>query len=744
MRWSSISRVFALSLATLAFADNLVARSPKAKDASLDEVEEDAFGRPIKSSTFNGQEVPPLKELDAKDWDSAVSKGYWLVEFFSPGCHHCKAFAPTLQTFYELYYTSEPIPVADETPKSFTEYYDFHFGRVNCVAFGDICQEADIKSFPSLVLMKNKKMVKKSVGGKSMEQLGEWMEELLEDIKPGSRPKKGLTLPKVGADHVEGYELSSLKAKAKETAKQSKDIEEDLKAGAESKTTSSGKPGKTDSGKKKGQANPDGRSVALTAEDFTARVTSTQNPWFIKFYAPWCPHCQHLAPTWQAVARDMEGKLNIGEVNCDVEKRLCKDVHIKGYPTLIYFQGGERLEYEGLRGFGDLLSFSNKAVAAGGGVKDVSAAEFEEMEKTEEVIFLYLYDHATTSEDFMALERLTIPLISRAKLVKSNDPKLYKRFKVSTWPRMMVSRDGKPSYYTPLAPRDMRDKMKVLRWMERHWQPIVPEITASNAKEIMAGKLVVLGILSRDRADEFIIAKREIKNAALEWMDKQTQAFQLERQELRDAKQLRIEEAEDRDDQRALRNAKSIRINMDDIERKAVAFAWVDGVFWERWVKTTYGISVRDGERVVINDEENHRYWDTTITGNPIVPSRTSILETLPKIVSNPPKLSPKSTASFFGHIYFSLRRAFLAHPILTIGAVVILIFAAVLYVRGPSGQRRGGHARGDSLSSAQFMSEKKGWGNTGGFFQLPLNGGKEGSAFGGLLGNNGAGQKAD
>lgn len=604
-----------------------------------------------------------------------------------------------------------------------------------------------------MILFKDRKIVKKSVGGKELDKLSEWMEEVLEDIKPGSRPKKGLVLPKVGADHVEGYEASS--SKSKKTGKGRLDEAElgdslDNSASGSGKSLSNSKTSTEDKSSKKKKSlkplpNPDGKSIPLTAEDFLVKVTSTRDPWFIKFYAPWCPHCQHLAPIWQALGKDMQGKLNVGEVNCDLEKRLCKDVHVKAYPTILYLQGSERLDYEGLRGIGDLLDFTTKAVAAGDGVKDVTAAEFEEMEKTEEVIFLYMYDHATTTEDFAALERLAMPLIGRAKLVKTNDAKLYKRYKVSTWPRLLVSRDGKPSYYTPLAPRDMRDHEKVMRWMRKVWQPIVPELTSANAQEIMAGKLVVLGILSRDRADEFVIAKREIKNAALEWIDKQTQAYQLERQELRDAKQLRIEEAEDRNDQRALRNAKGIRINMDDIERREVAFAWVDGMFWERWIKTTYGISVREGERVVVNDEENHRYWDTTITGNPIVPSRTSILETLPKIVSNPPKLSPKSTASFFGHIYFSLRRAFLSHPILTTGAIVILILALFIYIRGSSGSRRAAHARGDSLSGAQFMGEKKGWGNTGGFFQLPLNGGgKESGAFGGLLGNGGVGEKAD
>jgi protein disulfide-isomerase len=141
--------------------------------------------------------------------------------------------------------------------------------------------------------------------------------------------------------------------------------------------------------------------------------------------------------------------------------------------------------------------------------------------------------------------------------------------------------------------------------MESVWLPIVPELTASNSREIMDGKLVVLGILTRERPDEFMAAKKEIKSAALEWMDKQTVAFQRERQELRDAKQLRIEEAEDRNDQRALRAAKSIRINMDQSQQKEVGFAWVDGVFWERWIRTTYGIEVaKDGEKVIINDED--------------------------------------------------------------------------------------------------------------------------------------------
>lgn len=468
-------------------------------------------------------------------------------------------------------------------------------------------------AFPTFSLYKDSKFVKKFEGHKDMGGLSEFIEEILESIRPGSRPKDGVKLPEVGASSDEagaaaGVSAGKDKASAKDKildSKISKDENDTLVEDSESP-----KPQVTATKIAKEPSMPTvvpnsaGQSIPLTQESFQKLVTNTQNPWFVKFYAPWCHHCQALAPSWLQMSKELQGKLNVGEVNCELEVRLCKDVRIKGYPTIHYFRGGERVEYGGLRGLGDLISFAKKALDIGSGVAYVDASTFKELEETEEVIFLYFYDHATTSEDFEALERLTLSLIGHAKIVKTDSALLADRFKISTWPRLLVSRDGRPSYYNALSPKDMRDFRQVLSWMQSVWLPIVPELTASNSREIMQGKLVVLGILSRERADEFVSDKREIKNAALEWMEKQTHAFQLERQELRDAKQNRLEEAEDKGDQRALRAAKSIQIDISEDDRKQVGFAWVDGVFWERWIRTTYGIEVRDGERVIINDED--------------------------------------------------------------------------------------------------------------------------------------------
>ena len=563
-----------------------------------------------------------------------------------------------------------------------------------------------------------------------MKFMGEVVENVLEKTKPGTRPAS-LELPKPGAKTLPKPGSGVLVS-----------VQKDPQPADPSKETSTLTPAPADNRPVKPvpTPNPNGKSVPLSAETFQTLVTMTQEPWFIKFYAPWCHHCQAMAPAWEQLAKETKGKLNIGEVNCDAHTRLCKDVRLRGYPTILFFRGAERVEYDGLRGFGDLVHYADRAIDISSGVQDVDAASFKALEDKEDVIFVYFYDHATTHEDFMALERLTLSLIGHAKLVKTNDPELYDRFKITTWPRLLVAREGRPTYYTPLTPKEMRDTKMVLNWMKSVWLPIVPELTASNAREIMDGKVVVLGILNRDDDDAFLGAKREMKSAAMEWMDKQIQLFQLERQELRDAKQLRIEEAEDRGDQRALRAAKSIRINMDKTDRKEIAFAWVDGLFWQRWIRTTYGIDAKDGDRVIINDEDvsgflplpsismllstfpshiflmlspkplltpkqNRRYWDQTSTGNYIIPSRTSILETLNKVTASPPKIKPKLTISSLEKLFFDMRLTFLEHPYLTMGCILGLGLGCASWFRGRLRRTKNSFLLDDNVVAKEFKA---------------------------------------
>jgi protein disulfide-isomerase len=642
---------------------------------------------------------------------------------------------------------------------------------MNCIAFGDACVKNGIRSWPSLMMYRNGEFIDKYTGSKSIPDLSHYIEEKLEQIRPGSRPLEGLKVPEVGANSVDRTALPETPlAKNKDAAAGvAAGVKHNDQAAALADATNTAmlssetaKTVRTKDASRTGPApNPQGTSIDLTAESFQKRVTTTQDAWFIKFYAPWCGHCRALAPTWSQMATELKGQLNVGEVNCDLESYLCKDARIKGYPTMHYFRGGERVEYDGLRGLGDLLSFARKALDSD--VKYVDAAKFQEMEETEEVIFTFFFDHATTSEDFAALDRLTLSLIGHAKIVKTDSPELAKRFEISTWPRLLVSRDGRASYYTALAPKDMRDSRKVLTWMQSVWLPIVPELTIPNALDILSNKFVVLGILSRNRPDDFIQSKRELKSAALQWMDKQTKLFQLERQGMRDAKQLKIDEAEDRNDQRALRQAKSQRIGIREEDfRKPVTFAWVDGVFWERWLRTTYGVDLSNGDQVIINDEEvcykpsrlcpipplgshadqpvsfqNKRYWDTTTSGAFIRPLRTSIIETLSNVISSPPQIQPKSTIGTLENVFFQIRQFASYHPSLALG----LLFAAVVALALLLKRKMKSAARLAGGGGILHGVLGVGAGNAGGYFKLD---GKEGLLSGMGVGATGDAEKAD
>ncbi|KAA8895791.1 thioredoxin [Sphaerosporella brunnea] len=495
--------------------------------------------------------LPEVLELTANNFRGRTASGFWFVKHYSPGCPHCQAVAPIWKEVAFHYMTLPVTPENAASPITFQEAYNFNFGSLNCVAYGDLCiDELKIEKYPTFTVYKNGHPVEVFDQTIDKDGLSKFVEKYVEIIK------------------TEQKALAELKAK-----------------------TPPERP------------NPKGESVPLDTERFTKLITTSRDAWFVKFYAPWCGHCQAMAPAWAELGKEMQGELNVGEVNCDVEKRLCRDLKLRGYPTILFFQNGERVEYDGLRGLGDLVNYARKAVDSG--VKQIDDAKFKELDKAGdmEVAFVYFYDHAAVSEDFEALDRLTLNLIGHAPLFKTNDDAMAARFRITSRPKFMVVRDGRPSYYNALAPHDLRDYNRVLGWMKSVWLPIVPELSAANSHEIMNNKVVVLGVLSRDKPDEFTAAKKELKEAAVEFMQQRQEEEQAERKRLRDQKQLRLEEAEDRDDQRAIGAAKGTRINVTP--KKEVGFAWVDGVFWERWVRSTYGVNVNtDGARIIINDED--------------------------------------------------------------------------------------------------------------------------------------------
>ncbi|KAF8448305.1 hypothetical protein BGX38DRAFT_1270315 [Terfezia claveryi] len=681
----------------------------------------DDKGLPVedKEKAVGAKAPPEIEELGANFFEK-ISKGYWFVKHFSPRCPHCRAMAPHWKALHDIYITSTPkfsntspnaVPGSQAASASFTELYNFHFAELNCDAFGDICGKGElgVEAYPTLNLYKDGTLLEAypTDSRRDVPSMSDWLEERLAKIKT------------VGGKKADVVVQDPSKEKA--AVEDKKNPEKEVVLGKSRASGTSAAPSAPTA-----SPNSNGISHSFTRDSFIKMVETTQDPWMIKFYAPWCQHCQAMAPAWAGLAREMQGKLRIGEVNCDEEKRLCREVRLRGYPTILFFQGGEKTEYDGLRGLGDLVSWATKATEATQ-IKELDVVMLDEVEAKEEVFFVYVYNEATTSEDFAALNRLKFPLIGHAPIFKTNSKIIAERFKVgdfpvSTYPRIFVVRDGVPGYYTAFSPRELRDSQKILSWMKSVWLPMVPELTASNSHEIMNGKLVVLGILSRERPTEFAEAKKELKEAAGQWLELRAQAEKAERQQLRDKKELKIEEAEDRGDDRALQQAKNLVIKTK--AKREVGFAWVDGVFWNRWLRTVYGVDVTvDGERVVINDEDAKWVWDENADGDKISFRRSEIVETLSGVFLGDGRIRGRTTSKGLERWVVGVRGIGGGHPFLTWLMLVGAGVSLALWVKGRM-RKKGpylgtgghGHRRGES-QGGWFGGDggEKGWLGGGG-----------------------------
>eukprot|EP01126_Amoeba_proteus_P030775 TRINITY_DN3033_c0_g2_i4.p1 TRINITY_DN3033_c0_g2~~TRINITY_DN3033_c0_g2_i4.p1 ORF type:complete len:158 (-),score=24.16 TRINITY_DN3033_c0_g2_i4:938-1411(-) len=57
--------------------------------------------------------------------------------------------------------------------------------------------------------------------------------------------------------------------------------------------------------------------VELTDANFWEKTKD--GTWAIEIYATWCGHCQKLAPTWEEVATELKGRVNVAKIESSNE-----------------------------------------------------------------------------------------------------------------------------------------------------------------------------------------------------------------------------------------------------------------------------------------------------------------------------------------------------------------------------------------------------------------------------------------
>jgi len=88
---------------------------------------------------------------------------------------------------------------------------------------------------------------------------------------------------------------------------------------------------------------PEGKCYVLNDKSFKSHVSKGDH--IVMMFAPWCGHCQRLKPTWDKIAKrpGIEG-VKVAKVDCTASEAICKQYDVKGYPTILYFRNGKKLD----------------------------------------------------------------------------------------------------------------------------------------------------------------------------------------------------------------------------------------------------------------------------------------------------------------------------------------------------------------------------------------------------------------
>jgi protein disulfide-isomerase A1 len=89
--------------------------------------------------------------------------------------------------------------------------------------------------------------------------------------------------------------------------------------------------------------------VVLKEGNFSDFVTKNKFV-MVEFYAPWCGHCQSLAPEYAAAATELKAEeVMLAKVDATEENELAQEYDIQGFPTVYFFVDGVHRPYPGPR-----------------------------------------------------------------------------------------------------------------------------------------------------------------------------------------------------------------------------------------------------------------------------------------------------------------------------------------------------------------------------------------------------------